>query len=93
MPPSVWEKSTFLDGVEKTGEANVGPRLDSNANQNCHASAANMYGVEEQDFRLMMCAQVNDANLITVSHEIGHIMYFMAYRDLPTILQVRIVIT
>lgn len=40
------------------------------------------------DYRMMMCAQVNDEDLITIHHEIGHIMYFMAYSKLPTVFQV-----
>jgi peptidyl-dipeptidase A len=42
------------------------------------------------DYRIMMCASVTDADLQVMIHEIGHIHYFMAYKDLPTIFQVKV---
>lgn len=33
--------------------------------------------------RIKMCTEVNMEDLITVHHEMGHIEYFMAYKDLP----------
>ena len=33
------------------------------------------------DFRLKMCTEVNLKNLITIHHEMGHIQYFIQYKD------------
>lgn len=50
----------------------------------CHASAEDFcLGPGSEDFRIKMCTSVNMVDLITVHHEMGHIEYFMAYRDLP----------
>lgn len=39
------------------------------------------------DYRIMMCASVQDSDLSTLIHEMGHIHYFMAYATQPTIFQ------
>ncbi|KAL3837613.1 hypothetical protein ACJMK2_022959 [Sinanodonta woodiana] len=49
----------------------------------CHASAEDFY--TEDDFRIKMCTGVSSEYLETVHHEMGHIEYFMAYEDQPTI--------
>ncbi|XP_063872288.1 angiotensin-converting enzyme-like [Scylla paramamosain] len=50
----------------------------------CHASAEDFcLGPEGDDYRIKMCTEVNMEDLITVHHEMGHIEYFMAYKDLP----------
>ena len=49
----------------------------------CHASAEDFcLGANSTDFRIKMCTEVNMADLVTVHHEMGHIEYFMAYRNL-----------
>ena len=46
----------------------------------CHASAWDFYnGV---DFRIKACLKVNMEDFITVNHEMGHVQYFMAYKNL-----------
>lgn len=35
-----------------------------------------------------MCAQVNMEDFYVIHHEMGHIMYYMAYEDQPTIFKV-----
>lgn len=47
-----------------------------------------MFGMNGGDFRMMMCAEMKDEDLVTFQHEIGHIVYFMAYEKLPTLFQV-----
>ena len=47
----------------------------------CHASAEEFYGWT--DFRIKMCTTITHADLITAHHEMGHIEYFMEYKDLP----------
>lgn len=36
-----------------------------------------------KDFRIKMCTTVNQENFITVHHEMGHIQYFILYKDQP----------
>ena len=35
------------------------------------------------DFRILMCTQVRLQDLITVHHEMGHIQYYIPYKDKP----------
>ena len=34
-------------------------------------------------YRIKMCTAVNQENLITIHHEMGHCEYYLAYKDLP----------
>ena len=45
----------------------------------CHASAWDFYA--EDDFRIKMCTNIDMENLLTVHHEMGHIQYYMLYRN------------
>ena len=45
----------------------------------CHASAWDFYGNE--DYRIKMCTKVNEDDFVTVNHEMGHIQYYMRYRN------------
>ena len=47
----------------------------------CSASAWDFYTGD--DFRIKMCAKVNQDDFVTVVHEMGHIQYFMRYKDQP----------
>ncbi|KAK7086686.1 hypothetical protein SK128_003261 [Halocaridina rubra] len=50
----------------------------------CHASAEDFcLGPDGDDWRIKMCTDVNMPDLITVHHEMGHIEYFMAYKNQP----------
>jgi len=49
----------------------------------CHASATNFYN--SFDFRIKMCTSVNAEDFFTVHHEMGHVEYYMSYKDQPTI--------
>ena len=33
--------------------------------------------------RIKMCTGINQENLITIHHEMGHCEYYLAYKDLP----------
>ena len=45
----------------------------------CHASAWDFYnGV---DYRIKQCTKVNMEDFITVNHEMGHVQYFLAYKN------------
>ncbi|KAH9503137.1 hypothetical protein Btru_070029 [Bulinus truncatus] len=69
MSSTFWEKSMFKKPI---GREVV-----------CHASAFDMYF--PGDFRIKMCAELTFDSFRTVHHEMGHIEYFMAYADQPTI--------
>jgi peptidyl-dipeptidase A len=47
----------------------------------CHASAWDF--CDREDFRVKMCTKVNMEDFITVHHEMGHIMYYILYKDQP----------
>ena len=45
----------------------------------CHASAWDFYG--NDDYRIKMCTKVTAEDFVTVNHEMGHIQYYMRYRN------------
>ncbi|CAK8671725.1 unnamed protein product [Clavelina lepadiformis] len=47
----------------------------------CHASAWDFYN--RKDFRIKMCTELNQADFVTIHHEMGHIQYFLQYKDQP----------
>lgn len=47
----------------------------------CHASAWDFY--DENDFRIKQCTSVTEDQLLTVHHEMGHIVYYQNYKHLP----------
>jgi peptidyl-dipeptidase A len=47
----------------------------------CHASAWDIDNVE--DLRIKMCTKVNDADFVTIHHELGHNYYQRAYNKQP----------
>ncbi|XP_052286831.1 angiotensin-converting enzyme-like [Dreissena polymorpha] len=53
----------------------------------CHASAFDFYTTKppNNDFRIKMCTEINMDSFETIHHEMGHITYFMAYQDQPTV--------
>lgn len=68
MPASFWNKSVF----EKPSD---GREI------NCHASAWDFY--DGKDFRIKMCTKVSMNDLFVVHHEMGHIQYYMNYKQQP----------
>ncbi|KAJ8264684.1 hypothetical protein GJAV_G00152490 [Gymnothorax javanicus] len=66
MPPEFWAKSMLEK--PKDGRKVV-----------CHASAWDFYN--RKDFRIKQCTVVNMDDLITVHHEMGHVQYFLQYKD------------
>ncbi|KAL2078213.1 hypothetical protein ACEWY4_025898 [Coilia grayii] len=67
MPQEFWNKSM----LEKPDGREVV----------CHASAWDFYN--RKDFRIKQCTVVNMDDLITVHHEMGHVQYFLQYKDQP----------
>ncbi|XP_043911144.1 angiotensin-converting enzyme [Protopterus annectens] len=65
MPQEFWDKSM----IEKP----------SNREVVCHASAWDFYN--RKDFRIKQCTVVTMDDLITVHHEMGHVQYFLQYKD------------
>ena len=49
----------------------------------CHASAWDMYKPSKDDYRIKMCTEVDLAYLVTIHHEMGHIQYYLQYKDKP----------
>lgn len=47
----------------------------------CHASAWDF--CDGRDFRIKQCTQVNQKDLVTVHHEMGHIQYYIQYAGQP----------
>lgn len=68
MPPKFWEKSML---EKPTGDQEVV----------CHASAWDFYNRE--DFRIKQCTTVTMEQLFTVHHEMGHVEYYLQYKDQP----------
>ncbi len=51
----------------------------------CHASAWDVnYG---GDYRIKMCIEPTEEDLITIHHELGHIYYYVYYHQLPVLFQ------
>ncbi|MDH5824087.1 M2 family metallopeptidase [Luteimonas sp. RD2P54] len=71
LPASFWEKSMLI----KPRDRDVV----------CHASAWPMDMAD--DVRIKMCIQPNEEDFTTVYHELGHVYYYMAYKDQPPLFQ------
>lgn len=71
LPDTFWARSLF-----------VRPR---DREVVCHPSAWDLSF--RGDVRLKMCIRGTEDDLLTVHHELGHIYYFLAYKDLPTVFQ------
>uniref|UniRef100_A0A8C5N3T6 Angiotensin-converting enzyme n=1 Tax=Leptobrachium leishanense TaxID=445787 RepID=A0A8C5N3T6_9ANUR len=67
MPQEFWDKSM----ITKPADREVV----------CHASAWDFYN--QKDFRIKQCTVINMDDLITVHHEMGHVQYFLQYKDQP----------
>ena len=71
LPASYWEKTQFI----KPRDRDVV----------CHASA---WPIDmKDDVRTKMCIKPNEEDFTTIYHELGHIYYYMAYKDLPPLFQ------
>lgn len=69
MPDLFWEKSIL---TKQDGVDMI-----------CHASAWDFY--DGKDFRIKQCTRVNMEDLMTAHHEMGHIEYYLQYKDQPTV--------
>ncbi|KOC59071.1 Angiotensin-converting enzyme, partial [Habropoda laboriosa] len=69
MPDLFWERSI----LEKLKDRDM----------ICHASAWDFY--DSKDFRIKQCSRVNMEDLLTAHHEMGHIEYYLQYKNQPTV--------
>jgi peptidyl-dipeptidase A len=71
LPATFWERSLF----EKPRDRDVV----------CHASAWDV--TYSNDLRIKMCIKIDEENLVTIHHELGHDYYFMSYYTKPVLFQ------
>ena len=71
LPPTFWERSQFTKPKDREVV--------------CHASAWDV--TYSNDLRIKMCIKVDEEDLITVHHELGHDYYFMNYYTKPVLFQ------
>ncbi|KAJ8733528.1 hypothetical protein PYW08_001826 [Mythimna loreyi] len=70
MPELFWERSI----IEKPNDGR---------DMVCHASAWDFF--DGDDFRIKQCTTITDAFFKTTHHEMGHIQYYLQYKDQPVI--------
>jgi peptidyl-dipeptidase A len=70
LPPTFWDRSMFVKPRDREVV--------------CHASAWNV--TVEDDLRIKMCIKVQEADLQTLHHELGHNYYEHSYYKLPVML-------
>ncbi|MFO0554139.1 MAG: M2 family metallopeptidase [Polyangiaceae bacterium] len=71
LPDTFWQRSLF----EQPRDREVV----------CHASAWDL--TFAGDVRVKMCTEINEEDLITIHHELGHDYYFMYYNQQPVLFQ------
>jgi peptidyl-dipeptidase A len=71
LPETFWERSLITKPRDREVQ--------------CHASAWDL--TYAGDVRIKMCTEVNQDDLVTLHHELGHIYYFLAYNQLPALFQ------
>jgi peptidyl-dipeptidase A len=71
LPPTFWERSQFTKPKDREVV--------------CHASAWDV--TYSNDLRIKMCIKLDEEDLITVHHELGHNYYFMQYYEKPVLFQ------
>ncbi|XP_046974941.1 angiotensin-converting enzyme-like [Vanessa cardui] len=67
MTDTFWQKSVFS--------------RDNHSLARCHGTAADMF--KHDDFRLLYCSRVSFEDFYVIHHEMGHIQYYMAYKNQP----------
>ena len=71
LPGTFWERSMLTQPRDRDVE--------------CHASAWHMDG--KDDVRIKMCIRPTQEELRTIYHEMGHVYYFLWYKDQPYMFQ------
>ena len=72
LPDTFWERSLFVKPADRDVV--------------CHASAWDIDS-KNQDLRIKMCIEKNAEDFSTIHHELGHIFYYQAYANQPSIFQ------
>ncbi|XP_072939894.1 angiotensin-converting enzyme-like isoform X2 [Epargyreus clarus] len=70
MPELFWERSI----IEKPNDGR---------DMVCHASAWDFF--DGEDFRIKQCTTITKAFFTTTHHEMGHIQYYLQYKDQPVV--------
>ncbi|XP_059612587.1 angiotensin-converting enzyme-like [Phlebotomus argentipes] len=60
-------------------------QFEKNNTTRCHGTAANMFMPD--DYRMIVCSEKSLEDLYVIHHEFGHLAYYSAYRNQPTIFQ------
>ncbi|GAB0093220.1 Angiotensin-converting enzyme [Sergentomyia squamirostris] len=60
-------------------------QFEKNSSTRCHGTAANMFMTD--DYRMIVCAERSLEDFYVIHHEFGHLAYYSAYRNQPTIFQ------
>lgn len=68
LPASFWKKSLLVQPRDRDVV--------------CHASAWDL-DLRNDDVRIKMCIEPQEEPLFTIHHELGHIYYYLMYRDQP----------
>ncbi len=71
LPKTFWERSLFVKPKDREVV--------------CHASAWDVSFAG--DLRIKMCVEINEEDLLTAHHELGHVYYFNYYYKMPMLLQ------
>ncbi len=71
LPQTFWERSMFTRPRDREVV--------------CHASAWDMD--DQDDVRIKMCMKPIEEDLFTIYHELGHVYYFIWYKDQPYLFQ------
>ena len=71
LPETFWERSLIVKPRDREVV--------------CHASAWHMD--YKDDVRIKMCTTVTGEDFVTVHHELGHVFYYTAYKNLPILFQ------
>lgn len=71
LPETFWERSMFTKPKDREVV--------------CHASAWDV--MYNNDLRIKMCIKINEEDLVTIHHELGHDYYFHSYYKLPILYQ------
>lgn len=71
LPQTFWERSLLAKPQDRAVQ--------------CHASAWHMDGGE--DVRIKQCIEPTQEHLMTVYHELGHVYYYLSYKDQPSVFQ------
>lgn len=71
LPQTFWERSMLSQPKDRDVQ--------------CHASAWHMDAKE--DVRIKQCIDASQEELMTVYHELGHVYYYLSYKDQPYLFQ------